>query len=142
MSITNVIPYFRSILKGLGHKEWEDAFNNDNIPSTILNNAFHLRLGDGTPIKQNMHLIEMEQPIKVSLFLKGYLKPALGRDNAVKACEAVMKKALNAETRTSEFVGIKNVLFSGFRVGELAIENDNVIRAEIDFNCVVYLETT
>lgn len=143
MSLTNVKPYFRTVLKELGHREWKDAFNDENIPGTVLNRSYHLKLGDSSPIgTQDSNLIKISQPITIKLYVKGYRNVNEGVDTAVEYAEAIIKKALGDVRRSTSYTGIMNVTFGGKTQNELSTDNDNVIKVELNFNCVVLLAPT
>lgn len=140
MSLTSVLPYFRSVMTtSLNHKEWKEAFADDNIPSTIIDRSYHLLLGDTSNIKQNQDLIEITQPVSVKLYVKGYRNTSDGRDRAVEYQEAIIKEALETDRRATTYSGIKNVIYQGGGLTELAVDNDNLIRVTLNFNCHVIM---
>lgn len=135
---SQVLPYFRAVMKALGHTEWKDPLNDENIPDTIINRAYHLRLGDASSIKQNQTAIEVNQPIQVRLFVKGYKASNETRDRAVEFMDAIVQRSLNeARRNASTYTGIKNVSLVNSLVDELAQSNDNTMRVTVNFN--VYL---
>ncbi len=144
MSLANVIPYFRSVMTTLNHQEWRDALADDNIPKTLLDRAFHMRLGEATTIKQNQEVIEITQPIAIQLFVKGYRNTADGRDRAVGYQDAIVKKALETDRRCANatYTGIKNVQFQSTAINELSNDNDNVMKVTLNFNCIVMVANT
>lgn len=139
MSLTKVIPYFRTVMDTLGHKEWKDALADDNIPSTVLDRSYHILMGDASNIKQNQDAIEVNQPIAVKLFVKGYRQTADGRDRAITYQEAIIKKALEDARRCQTYEGIKNVIFQNGGITELSSDNDNTMRVTLNFNCIVIM---
>ena len=140
MSLTSVLPYFRSVMTtALNHREWKDAFSDDNIPSTIIDRSYHLLLGESSNIKQNQDLIEVLQPVSVKLYIKGFRDTSEGRDRAVQYQEAAIKEALETDRRGAAYTGIKNVLYQGGGLTELSTDNDNLIRITLNFNCHVIM---
>lgn len=141
MSQASVIPYFREVMTSLNHKEWKDAFSDDNIPSTIVDRSYHLLLGSGSAIKQNQEVIEINQPVSLKLYVKGYRDTADGRDRAITFMESIIKKALETDRRAAGTYasGIKNVLLLSSDLDELDVSNDNIIRVTLNFNCIVML---
>ncbi len=126
-------------MKALNHNEWTDALNDENIPSTIIDRSYHLLLGDASNIKQNQDLIEINQPISVKLYIKGYRDTADGRNRAIVHQEAIVKKALEDARRCQTYDGIKNVTFQGGGINELSADNDNTMRVTMNFNCIVLM---
>lgn len=140
MSLTSVLPYFRSVMTtALQHKEWKDAFSDDNIPSTIIDRSYHILLGDTSNIKQNQDLIEVNQPVAVKLYIKGFRDTSDGRDRAVQYQEAAIKETLETDRRAAAYTGIKNVTYVGGGLTELSADNDNLIRITLNFNCHVIM---
>ncbi len=139
MSLTKVVPYFRTVMTTLGHKEWKDALDDTNIPSTVLDRSFHIMVGDSTPIKQNQDLIEINQAMSISLFVKGYRDTATGRDQALTYQEAIIRKALEDARRATTYDGVKNVKYAGGNISELSDTNNNVMRLTMNFNCFVIM---
>ena len=135
MSITNVVPYFRTVMNSLGHREWTDAFNDDDIPRTVLDRSYHIELGALANDKQNQDLIEVVQSVAVKLYVKGFRNTADGRDKSAQYMDAIIKKALEDDRRAQSYAGVKNVRLVGGDIGELSTDNDNAMRVTINFNC-------
>jgi hypothetical protein len=53
MSLTSVRPYFRTHCNALGFTEWMDGFNIENIPSTLIDMAYHIGPPQTTGISNN-----------------------------------------------------------------------------------------
>lgn len=126
-------------MTALGHQEWKDAFADDNIPSNLMNRAFHILLTDNSNVKQNQTVIEINQPVAVKLYVKGYRNTADRRDQAMVYQEAAIKKALEDDRRCQTYAGIKNVIYQGGGLTELSADDDNVIRVTMNFNCIVMM---
>ncbi len=141
MSLQAPIAYFRTILNSLGHKEWKDAFSDDNIPSTVLDRMYHLLLGEASSIKQNQDMIELTAPMAIKLYVKGYKDPVDGRDKAAAYFDNILKNALAADNRVTQTNGIKNITFVGGGLSELDVDNDNIIKVTMNFNCFITMAT-
>jgi hypothetical protein len=121
----------------LGFLEWTDGFNWQNIPSTVVDGTYHLELLDANGIKQNQNDIEIEVPIVIRLFVKGFRDPAAGIDDAVLKCQSIITKALKPSTRLTG--DLKNVTFSSAVPEPFGESNDNLIMMRIEFNTLVIL---
>jgi hypothetical protein len=139
MSLAAPVTYFRTVMNALSHKEHKDAFNDENIPSTALHRSYHLYLEQASIVNQNQSVIEVLQPIRVRLFVKGYRDPWTGRETALGYADSILKSALAPTRRHTQTSGIKNVTFISGQPTELSIDNDNVIQMELNFNCLVLL---
>lgn len=138
MSMTAVIPYFRTIMKDvMGFQEHKDPFNIENNPSTYINKSFHVELGDASFIKQSQNAIEMTIPASVRFWYKGTKEPWLARDSAVQSAETLIKKALAPGRRLTG--SLKNVTLSSVSHQALSLSNDNVIETKVDFQTMVIL---
>jgi len=123
----------------LGHTEWKDAFADDNIPSTLINRAYHLLLGESTKLKQNQDLIEVNQQVSVKLYVKGYRDTNERRTKAIEYLEAAIKETLETDRRAAAYNGIKNVTYVSGGLSEYSVDNDNLIRITMNFNCHVIM---
>ena len=139
MSFTEVRTYFRANLEALGFKEWTDAFNVDNIPSTLLDKSFHLsapsgaRRGSYDQAKQ-----DAETTVVIRIARKGYKTPAKAIDQCLADVDAIIARVLEITRRTS--TGIKNIYYGGHSINALDATNDNVAVLEISFTCFIILK--
>lgn len=138
MSLVNVLPFFRTRMDGLGYSEWEDAFSIENIPATIFNKSYHLEVSPviGEPIPHRSQQIEM--PIILRAFYKGYRSINDARDDAISESETILGDILTSSVRLS--VNVKNILFDSYQLLPLNESNDNSIILEINFRAIVILE--
>lgn len=131
-----VRPLFRTRLRALGLTEWTDAFATDNIPSTILNNSFHLDTSAGSrrgAYDQNHQ--ECEQELTVRVFLKGYRYPADAVDDALEWLDDILEDVLDPAVRAG--AAIKNIYANNWEINPLAESNDNAVVLEIRFSCLI-----
>lgn len=125
-------------MQAAGYREWNDAFNTENIPSTAVDKAFHLTFGTIEGVKQNQDDIEVAVPFTVEWFNKGFMDPIIARDESVLMLETLVRKALAATRRTQN--GLLNVQF---RTGEPAAfdeSNDNIVMGRADFRVSLILD--
>lgn len=138
MSLSSVRTYYKARALELGWKEWTDAFNVNNIPSSIFDGAFHTELGRVAGIQQNQYDLVTEVPITVRYFRKGYRDPQAVLDLSVAAAESYIRKALLATNRLVG-EGIKNVRLTAVEWVKQADSNDNLIMTQMDFTTLVIL---
>ncbi len=146
MSLSQVLTYGRTAMIALQHTEWKDALPTgsevDNVPSTKLDRAFHIRLGACGPTRQNQTLIELNAPLEVILFVKGYKDTAAGRDRAAGYLTEIITTFLQNDRRIASVASIKNVLFVSGDIKELSSDNDNAFMVVCNFNFQLGLATT
>lgn len=140
MSMTAVRAYHRSRAQAIGLTEWLDGFNFSNIPSNIIDKSFHLEMGVATALKLNQTDQEIEYPITVRMFIKGFRDPASGIDTAIQYSEDLIKQAVNSVNRLTQTTGIKNVIFETLSIDPIADSNDNLVVASCVFRTLVILK--
>ena len=138
MSLSNVRPYFRTILDNLNYSEWKDGFNFENIPQSILDRSYHLGPPSITGIKNNQLDQELNASITIKIHIKGYLDPALAIDTAVQEGEEVIKESVLSTNRIG--IPIKNVIFESMEIEPLNQNDDNSVTISMDFTCFVIVE--
>ena len=87
MSLSKVRTYFRNQFTATDSKfkEWDDAFNSANIPSNIIDKAYHITYSVPSSDPFSTHLTDNVE-VSVSVFFKGYKKPTDTLDMAMDLC--------------------------------------------------------
>lgn len=136
MSLTNIKPYFRTRLDSLGYTEWDDAFNVDNIPETILENSYHVLLPSisGGPINHTDQSTESD--VTVLVFKKGYRNSNDAIDEAILSVENIVKDVCKTVNRTSTLL---NVVFNEATIDKINDANDNAVILEFKFKAYVQI---
>ena len=143
MSFKTIRPYFQERMSAVDaeFREWEDAFNIDNIPATILDKSWHLRFQPFSYNTGGAHTcLSFECPITLSVFVKGYRNPVEAVDMALIFADAILKECTKPVLRLNQ-PKIKNVLPNNVSVRELSDSNDNAAVLEIQFICEVMIES-
>lgn len=138
MSLITVKPYFTARCKAVGLKEHTDAFNDENIASTLIGDAFHIELGTFTGRKLNQNDQEVLCPVTIKFWRKGYKTPGDAVDKAVLKADELIKECLKNSNRLGTL--IKNVSFDSMVPEALATSNDNVVKVTLNFNALVIME--
>lgn len=128
--------YFRNRMETLGYSEWRDGFNKDNIPSTLLDQVFHLESGEIAPTASNHQVHEFSSPIVVRVFLKGFLDPATAIDNALETADTILEEILLPSNRLG--TEVKDVIPIGISVNPLSDSNDNAVLLELNFEAKTF----
>jgi hypothetical protein len=137
MSMTAVRSYFKSRCLAVGMKEHDDGFNEDNVASTVLDNSFHILLGNFSGRKLNQSDQEMDCSVTVSFWVKGFRKPNEGIDKAVLKSEALLKETLKNSNRLGQ--SIKNISLGGVSFSALSDDNDNAVKCTMSFTALITL---
>lgn len=128
--ITDVRAYLRARAIAVGLHEWTDAFNVDNIPSTVIDKSFHLTMGVAEGIQRNQRDQEIEYPVEIRIAVKGFRSPADGVDQALAFAEALVVEALDPPNSLTQ-TRIKTVFFQALAVDPVAQSNDNLVVATL-----------
>ena len=137
MSIAVVKPFISAQVNSLGFEEWEDAFGNNNIPSTIIDRSYHQLVVNvlGSGISQET--LEYTVIHEVKLFFKAFNQTDVSVDKAIVEAEEVLKKFLNVPDYTT--AGLKGVFLDSIDISPLDNEeNDNIIVVTITLNIKVF----
>lgn len=139
MSLQAIRPYITERLSTLGYVEHIDPFNDENIPSTLLDNGFHQLILDISGADRTQVSQGMEVAVQVKCFFKGFRDPN----------EALTQSIINAESIISEVtlfgnystysppitsVSLDSVVFEPYSEES----NDNIVQAVFVFRFVVY----
>lgn len=132
MSLADVRPFYRTRFNGLGFTEHTDAFNINNIPSTLLDNSYHIESNDITvgPSSQRTH--DIIYPVTIRIFRKGFDSPGALNDELDVVADTILADLLSPSVKNTET--IKDVVVSSIRRIELDVSNDNAIILEITCN--------
>lgn len=133
MSFADVRSYFKARMAAVGKTEWQDAFNLENIPATMLAKSYHLATESITQVSHNQQCLELSWPVKVTFFSVGYRNMSEAYSAAIATAESILvecTKQANAKTQTN----IKDVQLDRIDFAEFSVEDDNVIKCEVNFN--------
>jgi hypothetical protein len=134
----SVRSYFRTHLNALKFNEWKDAFNVENIPSTIISGSYHISAPQGSrrdaydPTSQ-----DVEAEVVIRIARKGLKTPADAIDQCTKDLDAILARVLLASNRLG--CDLKNIYYEGHSIDQLSATNDNVAVLEITFRCLIIL---
>lgn len=143
MSLTAVRPFIRSVANSKGFREWTDAFNIENIPSTILNKSYHIANPTFNGVRLNQLDQEVESNVELKLIFKGYRNPADAIDTAISDSENLLKEMLKPANRVGQagVNNIKNVVLDSIGLEQFDISNDNVVVATVNLTIFVIIKT-
>lgn len=134
--ISEVRDYARVVLKSLGYQEWKDAFNVDNIPSTLLDKVFHVEHGIASQRQNNQQNLELIAPFSVTMFRKGFRDPNAALDDAAVLTDTIIKEFLAPENRLTQQGTIKNIAFESAEMTPISASNDNAVLVKVAFSAL------
>lgn len=129
--------YFRTILESIGFTEWKTAFSHDNIPSTLIDRAYHLTTGTITSAASNHQVHAFDYNLTLRVFLKGYRDSSDSVDDAIIIGQDIVCELLNSSNRLG--ADIKDVILNSFEPIPLAADNDNSVILEFAFTIKLFI---
>lgn len=140
MSLQAVRPYLTDRLSALGYTEHVDPFNDENIPSTLLDNGFHQMILsiDGADRAQNAQGLDVS--VQVKLFFKGFRDPAEALTQSIINAEGIITGVTLFGNYSNYSPPITSVLLDSISFEPYSIDsNDNVVMAVFVFRFSVYI---
>lgn len=132
MSLLAAREYFKQYLEQLGYEEWPDGFNIENIPSTVLDGAYHVESGTIVQNSQNQRDLDLGCIEIVRIFKKGFRYPSRAIDEAHIEVQTFLELVLDATNRGAQ--PPTNVILNSIDFLPLTIDNDNALMVEMNFN--------
>lgn len=139
MSLSEVRPYFRARMNSLGYKEWEDAFNYQNIPDTIVDGSYHIEANNISATSFNQTGLDLNHTVTVRLFIKGFRTPKDAIDSAMIKLDAIYRDILKPANRLGTGGELRNVLLQDTSLDQINSTNDNAVLVTMTFLAKVYL---
>lgn len=139
MSMQDVRSYFRLRLNDLSLDEWTDAFNFENVPSTMLADRYHIDTKSFSTVRYSHDVLELESTVFIRSFIKGFRTLSSAYDDAVERAESIIKKCCKASDAKTKS-GIKDVRFQAVEIDPIDASNDNVFLITNSFVCLVALD--
>lgn len=134
--LVSVRSYFRTNMDALDYREWKDGFTFNNIPSTLLDGSYHIETVAASRRGAYDHQAQdIEVPVVLRVFQKGYRYPADAIDDSLTAMDAILSRLLEPSRRCGG--SIKNVIFNDMKISPVALSNDNAAILEMSFNCLI-----
>jgi hypothetical protein len=127
---------FRTVLDSIGFNEWKDGFNTEDIPSSLIDGAYHLTSYSASAVSHNHTDLSVEQRIQVTVWRKGYKDFASGIDALNQDADLIFGTLLAPSNRLTP--ALKSIKFVSMTIEPLAVSNDNSAKLTLDFDCLVY----
>lgn len=125
-------------MDGLGFTEYEDGFDFENVGENIIDRLYHLQVGNITLNTQNQTVIDINYPIAVRLYLKGFRDPASAVDDSISEGERIICDVVRVAN--AHQANIKDVTFVSMEPLPKDELQDNIILLEMFFDARVVLD--
>ena len=126
-----VRPFFRTRLKALGFKEHFDAFDTDNVPSTLLDKSFFMSSGGVQGSESDHQVHNFSYPMKVVVFKKGFGKPVQARDDAETIVDTILSDLISPAVRLGTV--LKDIVPVRYEISAVSESDDKDIVIEFEF---------
>lgn len=114
-------------------KEWKDAFNFENIPSTIFNNSVHISYSVDS-VEKGQTTITDSINVVVRLFFSGNRNPQEALDSAMDTSHLVRLNCISISNKPEGYLSIDSVSI----IPEALDTNDNKMIVTLTFNAKKY----
>lgn len=124
-------------MKSLCYKEHRDAFNTENIASSVLDKSYHVIINPVNRVASSNTGQDFESTVTLLLIFKGNRDMTEAMERAEKLSESVIKTIMSFDRLKK--TGLKNVIFNSLSFDPFASSNDNVVRCTLVFEANYYL---
>lgn len=137
MTLGGLRAFYSAKLTALNLREWTDGFSRANIPSNILDNSFHIEIGQISSGPANNLIHEFKAPVIIRVFFKGYRNPAEAMDNALATGNSILNALLKSSVRFGGTDNLKDIRPVSVNPIPLSDSNDNSLILELAFETIL-----
>jgi hypothetical protein len=137
MSWETTFDYFKEKLEGLGLQEHVEAFDQDNIPATLIDGSFwqNLRLVTGDGLTNQSQEVRIDH--EVTIYFKGFRNPREAQRECLIKAQEIVASCVDHKAQVGAFKGVYFVDLSLEPLNDSL--NDNIVRATIAFEIRMFL---
>ena len=132
MSLTLIKPYFKVRCEAVGLKPVGDAFDNENIATTVINYGYNIEFFSASGVSINQNTQDISVPVDVVFFVKGFRSPQDGFDKAIVKVEQLIKEVEAPANRLGSC--LKNVKLNQISIEPFSDSNDNLVKVKTSFD--------
>lgn len=120
-------------------KEWKDTFNRDNVPSSMVDNHYHISFGSLTSA-QRENYVEDNWTTVVTIWKRGFTNPVNAFDAIMDTANCIRMSIIQPEADTLEnILSVESVSIEPEPIDDT---NDNIIMVSLEFNMRLIFYTT
>jgi hypothetical protein len=138
MSWSSVRPYFEEVLTDRDYRLWTDGFGTNNVPSNVMDRAFHISINGLSGVRQNQTDQETEVSVELKTWYPGYADPTEAIDTAIAETQAIMQECVKPSRRV-QTPGILTVVFNEAAVDPVGPTNDNAVMVTASYTVKVVI---
>lgn len=137
MALANVYEIIQTKVESLGFTPWEDAFQIDNIPSTIQDRSFHTEIGSIGGEAANHHTHRFVFPIILRVIRRGFRYPSEAKSEAMIDADTILTGLLAPSFRLLVGEDVKDLVSTGIELREFSGSNDNILVLEVRIEALI-----
>lgn len=123
-------------------REWEDAFNLANIPSSVIDRSYHIFIPSIVASGQNSRTIEHRVNVQLSYFRKGFKTPRDAQLQGLDECFCLIQAIVNPLKWNDPSYMIYRVNCDQVTQNPVEGSNDNLIFFQMNFSFGILAKTT
>jgi len=143
LSISQVRTYFNDRVQEVDAnlKAWDDAFNIDNVPESLIDTYYHVQYDNIATSTNNDISFEDSVSVVVTLWKKGFRDPISAYDELNDQALCIRLNCLQP-SKINATDNIKQVESVSVISEPIEGSNDNIIRISLAFNARLYFKIT
>jgi len=129
------------------YQEWKGSLEDiGNIPKTLLDRSYHITLNPTTSTEQSDNFIQETQNVFISVFKQGFTSSIEARDELMQIANCIRLDIINfrnvEDYKAANDGNIEKVVSIGITPNDIDATNDNIIKATIEIDVVLFIATT
>jgi len=129
------------------YQEWKGSLEDiGNIPKTLLDRSYHITLNPTTSTEQSDNFIQETQNVFISVFKQGFTSSIEARDELMQIANCIRLDIINFKNvedyKAANDGNIEKVVSIGVTPNDIDATNDNIIKATIEIDVVLFIATT
>ncbi|NQX99765.1 MAG: hypothetical protein HRT70_01280 [Flavobacteriaceae bacterium] len=129
------------------YQEWKGSLEDiGNIPKTLLDRSYHITLNPTTSTEQSDNFIQETQNVFISVFKQGFTSSIEARDELMQIANCIRLDIINFKNvedyKAANDGNIEKVVSIGITPNDIDATNDNIIKATIEIDVVLFIATT
>lgn len=135
MSLGAIRTYFNQRITSVDSNlsEWTDAFNLENVPSTLLESKYHIGLGPSSSASGIDFHIRDDFTVNVTLWKRGLNNVPNAVDELLDEANCIRTDIINPRNIEDFNQDILKISAIGIEIEEIQASNDDVVQVQIIF---------
>lgn len=143
MSVSQVRTYFNARVQEVDSnlKVWDDAFNINNVPESLVDTYYHVQYNNVAVSSNNDVSFEDSVSVVVTLWKKGFRDPIAAYDELNDLGLCIRLNAVQP-SKISLTDNIRQVECTSVTSSPIEDSNDNIVQLSLEFNARLFFKIT